>query len=229
MSSNPPAPPSGSPIDATPPPPAGTPIVEPAAPAAPLAEAPVAEAPARRRRRWKPGDIVLVSIIGALVVLLLVIVGNTVSIAVQSAQFAEARIGTQVAAEELLEGDCVRDFRRGNSPLLPEYTLVDCAAPHAAELVHIAEFDDLDVYLGDEASSDLAESICDAAMNYRLNIDDGVDELPNAFLFGVYQSRANWEVGTTNFQCFLMNRDGTPLTGGYYVDDELGDQSDGTD
>lgn len=222
MSSNPPAPPTGSPVDATPPPPAAPPAGTSAIDAPVVAASPPVGSPAARRQRWRAGDIVLASIVGLLGILLLVIIGNTVSIAVQSAQLAEARIGTDVAAQELVEGDCVRDFRRGDSPLLAEYSLVDCAAPHAAELVHIAEFDDLDVYLGDQASSDLAESICNAAMNYRLNIDDGVDDLPDAFLFGVYQSRANWEVGTTQFQCFLMNRDGSPLTGGYYVDDELG-------
>lgn len=204
-------PPSGAPIDSTPPPPAGVPV-EPAAPA-----------PEPSARRWTGLDILLVVIAAVLGLVLALVLWITVSWAVQNAQAAEARIGTAVEAQELLEGDCVRDFRRGVTSLLTEYEVVDCAAPHAAELIDIAEFgDDFDGYLSEQAASELAETVCSANMRYRLNLDEAVDDLPDAMLFGVYQSRATWGGGNTQFQCFLLNRDGAPLEGSYFVDSQIG-------
>ena len=173
-------------------------------------------------RRWRGADIALLSVAVVVGSLLLVALVFTVGVAVAVAQAAQERLGQSVTPEQLIEGDCVAEFGRAGGTR-GEYTLVDCGAPHAAELVYIAEFgEDFDVYLGTDASATLASSICEATLRYQIYLDDIPEDYPTAFLFGVYQSRANWEVGKTQFQCFLINRNGEPLVGQYYRADPFG-------
>lgn len=175
-----------------------------------------------RARRWRGGDIALLIVSAVLALLLIVVITVTVGIAVATATASQNRIGQTLSPEELIEGDCVAQFGRAGGTL-GEYTLVDCADPHAAELVYIAEFgNDFDIYLGTDASLTLATSICEATLRYKLHLKPIPEKYPDAFLFGVYQSRANWEVGKTQFQCFLVNRDGQPLEGQYYKPDNFG-------
>ncbi len=175
-----------------------------------------------RSRSWSAGDVLLLSAVVLLSLLLLFVGGLAAVIGITSAVSAQQRLGTDVALERLAEGDCVDDYSRVGDAL-GTYTLIDCARPHAAQLVYIAEFgDDVDGYLGQQASSDLAGSVCAAALRYRLNLVDEVGELPSAALAGIYQSRSNWATGSTQFYCFLVNEDGSPLVGGYFRDDDLG-------
>lgn len=172
----------------------------------------------RSPRRWRGADLVLLGASGILALVLLGVVAITVAYALSGARAAEARIGTEVTPDLLVEGDCVAEFARAGGTL-GRYTLVDCGVEHAAELVYIAEFgDDFDVYLGTEASAELASSICETTMRYRLHLEEIPEQYSDAVLFGVYQSRANWEQGKTQFQCFLVNRDGQPLVGQYFKD-----------
>jgi hypothetical protein len=171
---------------------------------------------------WRGSDVALLVVSIALGVILLVVLAVTVSLAVVGARAAEARIGTEVSPDLLVEGDCVAEFAKAGSALA-QYTIADCDQTHAAELVFIAEFgEEFGVYLGTSASAQLASSICETTMRYRLHLEDIPEEYSDAMLFGVYQSRANWAEGQTFFQCFLVNRDGTPLVGGFYKKDVLG-------
>jgi hypothetical protein len=169
--------------------------------------------------RWPAGDrvlLVLVIVFGAVLVGALSLVA-VFWFAVQSA--AAARLDGMVPAGDLIPGDCVVAFDK-TGDAAAEYQLVDCDAPHAAELVYVAELaDEFDTYLGARAISELAGSICDDAMRYQLYLNWGEQQrtdYPSARLHGVYQTRASWEQGETGFQCFLLNLNGDPLVGQYY-------------
>ncbi len=173
--------------------------------------------PNERGSRWAGGDILLlvVAIVLGVVVAALVAVSTLISLG--TAREAEARIGASFELADLREGDCVSE--------LPQYvptdfTVVDCAAPHAAEFVFfVDQTDAVDSNLGDRALAALADTYCDTTFTYRINISEDVDDLPNAAVNGYVGSRATF-AGGTRFQCFLFNTTGEPLVGAYYVDDD---------
>jgi hypothetical protein len=175
--------------------------------------------PAPARGRWPAGDRVLLVLVIVFGTILLGALAFVLAFwgAVQSA--AAARLDGLVAAGDLIPGDCLASFDK-TGDAAAEYQLVDCSAPHAAELVYIAQLaDEFDTYLGARAISELAGSICDDAMRYQLYLDWAEEQqaqYPSAVLHGVYQTRASWEQGQTGFQCFLLNLNGEPLVGQYY-------------
>jgi hypothetical protein len=161
---------------------------EPAAPAVP-AEPPAASA-AAPRRRWPAGDIVLVSVAGLLALLLILIAAITLLVGTSNAQAAAARLGTRVVGVDLVPGDCLQDFTQVAGPTF-DFELVDCKAPHAAELVLYDQQSNLENYLGPRAMSELAQTLCDTTLRYGLSVAD-LSKYPNAYLFGVFQGRAEW-------------------------------------
>lgn len=171
------------------------------------------------RPRWPAGDRALLIagiVLAALLVPLLVL---TVAVGVRVNVEAQARLGTTIDAEDLRPGDCLAVFDLvGNAA--PNYPVVDCDEPHAAELVYLAELGDaFDFYIGARASSELATSICESAMRYRMFLHEEVEDYPTAMLYGVYQARTSWKPGEFAFQCFLVNRNGEPLVGQYFKED----------
>jgi hypothetical protein len=167
--------------------------------------------PAVPRRRWPAGDIVLVSIAGFLALLLILVAAITFLVGSSNAQAAAARIGTRVPGIDLVPGDCLQDFTQVAGPSY-DYVLVDCKAPHAAELVLYDRQGNVDNYLGPRAMADLAQTLCDTTLRYGLSVGD-LGKYPDAYLFGVFQGRAEWEKGNKSIQCYLINRDGSPLVG----------------
>jgi hypothetical protein len=169
-----------------------------------------------RGSRWAGGDILLLVVAIVLGVGVAAVFAVSAFISIGTAREAEARIGASFELADLREGDCVSE--------LPQYvptdfTVVDCAEPHAAEFVFfVDQTDAVDSNLGDRALAALADTYCDTTFTYRINISEDVDDLPNAAVNGYVGSRATF-AGGTRFQCFLFNTTGEPLVGGYYVDD----------
>lgn len=172
--------------------------------------------PNERGSRWAGGDILLLVVAIALGVVVAAVFAVSALISIGTAREAEARIGASFELADLREGDCVSE--------LPQYvptdfTVVDCAEPHAAEFVFFVDQSDaVDSNLGDRALAALADAYCDTTFTYRINISEDVDDLPNAAVNGYVGSRATF-AGGTRFQCFLFNTTGEPLVGAYYVDD----------
>jgi len=167
----------------------------------------------RGSRRWPVGDIVLVSIAAFLTLVLAFVLVATVLVGSSNAQAAAARIGTRVHGVDLITGDCVADFTQV-AGVASHFQLVDCRTPHAAELVLYDNQNDVENYLSIDAMTDLAQTLCDNTLHYGLSVGD-LSAYPSAYLFGVFQTRAEWERGNKAIQCFLINRDGSPLVGQY--------------
>jgi cytochrome c-type biogenesis protein CcmE len=171
----------------------------------------VQSAPAKPRRRWPTGDIVLASIAALLALLLIIVTTITLLVGSSNAQAAAARLGTRVKGVDLVAGDCLQDFTQVAGPTF-DFELVDCKVPHAAELVLYDTQTNVKNYLGPRAMSDLAQALCDTTLRYGLSVGD-LSKYPEAYLFGVFQGRAEWENGNRAIQCYLINRDGSPLVG----------------
>ncbi|CAN5364648.1 hypothetical protein BH11ACT3_BH11ACT3_09730 [soil metagenome] len=186
----------------------------PAAPAEPTL------APTRPKRVWKAGDWVLLGIVVLLVLGLLATLALTALVAARNAQTAQSRIGATISVDDLVPGDCISEFDRvGGS--LNDFPLTSCDSPHAAELIAVQGLrTGSDDFLGANALSDLARSICQTTFDFRLHMTD-VSDYPTAFLFGVYSTRTDPVKGATQFRCFLINRDGSPLVGQFYSDQTL--------
>lgn len=174
--------------------------------------------PIDTRSRWGAGDVVLLMIVVLLGFVVLGVTALAAFFAVGNAQAAEARINSSYELADLREGDCVSELPQ----YVPtEFTVVDCATPHAAEFVFfIDQTDAVDSNLGDRALSQLADTYCETTFRYRINLSEDVDDLPHAAINGYVGSRATF-AGGTRFQCFLFNTTGEPLERAYYVDDGL--------
>jgi hypothetical protein len=187
---------------------------------APVATASPAPTPAGKPRRWKAGDWVLLSIVAILVLALIAALGLTAIVAARNAQTAQSRIGATIAADDLVPGDCISEFDRVGGTL-SDFPLTSCDAAHAAELIAVQSLrTGSDDFLGANALGDLAQSICQTTFDFRLHMTD-VSDYPTAFLFGVYSTRTDPEKGATQFQCFLINKDGSPLVGRFYSEQTL--------
>ncbi len=193
-----------------------------APPPAPAAVEAPAPAPASvPKLRWPAGDRVLLIASIVLGALLLPLLAFTVIVGVTVTAQAQARLDTTIDAEDLVPGDCLQSFDAVGSAA-PSYAVVDCAQPHAAELVYLADLGEtFDFYIGARASSELATSICESAMRYQLYLREEVSQYETAKLYGVYQSRTSWKPDETTFQCFLINGNGEPLVGQFFKSDPL--------
>jgi hypothetical protein len=173
------------------------------------------------RRRWAGTDRGLLVAVIVLVALVLGLAAVIAAIQLKTAADARDRIGQTVELTDLVVGDCVREYRFIVE--LPEqYTLVDCDLAHAAELVFAEGVgDDFEQYLGERATSELANSICETTARYNLRLDESIaQDYPDAGMRGVYETGASWAEGQNNFYCFLVNTDGSALTGQYFVDQQ---------
>ncbi|WP_309711738.1 hypothetical protein [Pseudolysinimonas sp.] len=172
--------------------------------------------PIERVSRWAGGDILLLVVAIILSVIVAALFAFSAIVSIGTAREADARICASFELADLREGDCVSE--------LPQYvptdfTVVDCAQPHAAEFVFfVDQTEAVDSNLGDRALAALADAYCDTTFTYRINISADVDDLPNAAVNGYVGSRATF-AGGTRFQCFLFNTTGEPLVGAYYLDD----------
>lgn len=120
------------------------------------------------------------------------------------------------AWDELLGGECLDPFE---SPWSEEFTVVDCAAPHPAQMVFRGEFVLADpaneAYPGDAALQSQLALLCSAP---------GVIDLAAAGQYADAQFQASfpateqqWDEGDRAYYCFVSRSSGEPLTGSVAV------------
>lgn len=112
--------------------------------------------------------------------------------------------------DELLGRECLDPYQ---SPWQDEYTVVDCANPHPAQLVHRGEVPEdetaLGVYPGEEVLQEQVLQLCKATGIYSKDaskIKDGV-------IAASYPTAEQWGEGSRTFFCFVTRSSGDPLTG----------------
>jgi hypothetical protein len=122
------------------------------------------------------------------------------------------------AWDELLGGECLDDY---DDPWAEEFTVVDCADPHPAQLVYRGTFPPSaegvtdDPFPGTEALQGQLTLLCAAP---------GVLDLAAAGQFtdvqfaGSYPATsAQWDAGDRSYFCFVNRSSGEPLTGSLAV------------
>jgi hypothetical protein len=120
------------------------------------------------------------------------------------------------AWDELLGGECLDPFE---SPWDEEFTVVDCAAPHPAQMVFRGEFAVTDplneAYPGEAALQSQLALLCSAP---------GVINLAAAGQYADAQFQASfpateeqWDDGDRAYFCFVSRSSGEPLTGSVAV------------
>jgi hypothetical protein len=120
------------------------------------------------------------------------------------------------AWDELLGGECLDPWE---SPWVEEFTVVDCAAPHPAQLVHRGTFPETDppteFYPGEEALVAQLALLCSSP---------GVIDLAAAGQYTDVQIQSSypvteeqWDAGQHDYFCFVTRSSGQPLTGSVAV------------
>jgi hypothetical protein len=110
---------------------------------------------------------------------------------------------------ELGGGECLQPYL---SPWAEEFTVVDCAAPHTAQLVYRGVFagDAATAFPGEAALAAQINLLCSAPGVIDLNAAGGYPDLQ---LQGSYPVTAEqWTSGPRNYYCFLSRSSGEPLT-----------------
>ncbi len=112
--------------------------------------------------------------------------------------------------DALAGGECLDPF---DDPWQEEYTVVDCAEPHAAQLVAVGTLpgEEVSAYPGEESLAGEIPTLCRAA---------GVIDLGPASAFrdlqveGSYPvSAEDWADGERAYRCFVTRSSGEPITG----------------
>jgi hypothetical protein len=105
--------------------------------------------------------------------------------------------------------ECLEPY---TSPWDEEFTVVDCAAPHTAQLVHrgILEGESGSPFPGEEALAEQINVLCSAPGVIDFAAAGAYDDLQ---LQGSYPVTAEqWDVGDRYFYCFTSRSSGEPLT-----------------
>jgi Septum formation len=115
--------------------------------------------------------------------------------------------------DELRGGECLDPYA---SPWEEEYTVVDCAAPHPAQLVYRGEFPtDAAGYPGEQAIQPQLSLLCSASTVIDVAAAASFSDLQ---VQGAYPATAEqWEAGQRDIFCFVSRSTGEPLTGSIAV------------
>jgi hypothetical protein len=113
--------------------------------------------------------------------------------------------------DELLGGECLDPY---TGPWQDDYTVVNCANPHPAQLVRTAEFPIPDTgpepYPGEEALQATALVRCRAPGIFA----PSVSALKDAQIQVSYPvSAEDWDAGNRRYYCFVSRTTGEPITG----------------
>ena len=112
--------------------------------------------------------------------------------------------------DALAGGECLEPYL---DPWQEEFTVADCAAPHAAQLIAVGTLpgEEVSAYPGEEALAALMPELCRAP---------GVIDLATAAAYrdlqveGSYAvSAEDWAAGERRYGCFVTRSSGEPLTG----------------
>jgi hypothetical protein len=127
---------------------------------------------------------------------------------------AEIAIGPVAPGEyhwdELLGGECIDPYV---DPWQDTYTVVDCAVPHAAQMVRTGEFPIPETgpepYPGEEALQAQALGRCRAAGIFS----PAAGKVTDAQVAASYPVAAeDWDAGNRRYYCFVFRSSGEPLT-----------------
>ena len=122
------------------------------------------------------------------------------------------------AWDELLGGECLAEY---SNPWAEEFTVVDCAEPHPAQMVvrglfpPSAEGVTDDPYPGAEALQGQLALLCSAPGVIDLAV---AGQYPDVQFQGAYPATAEqWDAGDRSYYCFVSRSSGEPLTGSVAV------------
>jgi hypothetical protein len=104
-------------------------------------------------------------------------------------------------------GECIDPY---GSPWDEEFTVVDCAAPHAAQLVYrgILEGETGAAYPGEEGLAGQINLLCSAPGVINFEAAGAYDDVQ---LQGSYPVAEQWNTGERYFYCFANRASGEPL------------------
>jgi hypothetical protein len=122
------------------------------------------------------------------------------------------------AWDELLGGECLDDF---DDPWAEEFTVVDCADPHPAQLVYRGVFPPSaegvtdDPFPGTEALQGQLALLCSAPGVLDLA---AAGQYTDVQFLGSYPATSEqWDAGDRSYYCFVNRSSGEPLTGSLAV------------
>jgi hypothetical protein len=115
--------------------------------------------------------------------------------------------------DELRGGECLDPY---GSPWEEEYTVVDCAQPHPAQLAYRGRFPaDTPAYPGEQAIQPQLSLLCSAPTVIDLTAASSFADLQ---VQGAYPATAEqWDAGQRDIFCFVSRSTGEPLTGSIAV------------
>ncbi|PPG03747.1 hypothetical protein C5C18_14360, partial [Rathayibacter tritici] len=107
----------------------------------------------------------------------------------------------------MLGGECVQPF---DSVWAEEFTVVDCATAHSAQLVAKAELTDA-AFPGQEALAVTVSSLCQAQGVVNISAAEAYGDVQVSGAFPVTQEQ--WDAGERSYYCFVNRAGGGELTG----------------
>lgn len=112
--------------------------------------------------------------------------------------------------DALVGGECLDPFV---DPWQEEYTVVDCAAPHAAQLIVAGTLpgEEVSAYPGEEALAAEIPTLCRTAGLVDLGVASAFRDLQVAGSYPV--SAEDWADGERTYRCFVTRSSGEPITG----------------
>ncbi|WP_139415926.1 hypothetical protein [Agromyces laixinhei] len=114
------------------------------------------------------------------------------------------------AWDTLFGGECIEPFE---SVWAEEFTVVDCAAPHAAQLVYRGTLpgDAAAPFPGEAALAEQMPALCRAAGVFEPTLVAGIPDMQVQGSFPVTEEQ--WAEGQRSYYCFANRAGGEPLTG----------------
>ncbi|HEX7834685.1 MAG TPA: septum formation family protein, partial [Pseudolysinimonas sp.] len=117
----------------------------------------------------------------------------------------------EYAWNDLLGGECLDPYE---SPWQTTYTVVDCAAPHPAQLVHRGVIPETDpptaFYPGEDVVQAQAIQLCRAP---GIMDNAAAHKLKDLIVTVSYPTESMWNEGGRDFFCFVTQSTGEPITG----------------
>lgn len=112
--------------------------------------------------------------------------------------------------DALVGGECLDPFV---DPWQEEYSVVDCAAPHAAQLIAAGTLpgEEVSAYPGEESLAGEIPTLCRAAGVIDLGVASAFRDLQVEGSYPV--SAEDWADGERGYRCFVTRSSGEPITG----------------
>lgn len=114
------------------------------------------------------------------------------------------------AWNQLFGGECIDPFP---GAWAESFDVVDCATPHAAQLVAVGDLSELSggVFPGVDQAATLTETACSAEGVLDLTLAGAYPNLQVSVAYAPTQEQ--WDAGETSYYCFVSLADATPITG----------------